>query len=114
MGNNSKKPKNILNSEQLEYIFYWDSSVKNWYETNSEKFKEYDTSIQVFLNAKYKEFLNGSQAVVNLIPPLQNYQVDFESFLQKKIENPLSVRLIKIEKMKPKIENQNISLSGNQ
>jgi len=96
MDNNLIKPKNILDSDQLDYIFFWDSNEDKWNETNSEEFKEYDTSIKVFLIAKYKEFLNGTRTVINLIPPLQKYQVDFESYLQIKIENPLSVRLIKI------------------
>jgi len=113
MKNYSKKPEKTVDYEQLDYPFYWDSSVNTWNGTDCEEYKEYNTSIQVFLNAKYKEFLNGKGSVVKLIHPLQNYQVDFESSLQMNIDNPLSVRLIKLEKKKPNIINQIISPSSN-
>jgi len=92
MENNSNKPNMNIKSEQQDYIFYWESSVNKKCETNSKEYKEYDFSIQVFLNYKYKEFLNGSGIVVKLIPPLQNYEVNFESFFKLKSKTTFSQR----------------------
>ena len=106
------KSKEIIDSDELEYMFYWNSNDNQWDGSKTEIWKEYQFSIQEFLNKKYKEFLNGQDALVRLIPPLENYEVDFQSYLQINIKNQNLLRFIRIEERQPNNKDSK-SLSSN-
>lgn len=86
------------NEPAKNYRFFWDASLVPFSQAGAEMWTAYQEEIQDFLNLKYKAYIQGlSTSAVNLIQPLENYVIDFNTNIEYLITNNSRKRRIKIE-----------------